>query len=44
MPSILRWPPASRVYILSGGRIGFEGTVAQLEAEDSLRREFFGLK
>ncbi len=35
---------ASRVYILSGGRIGFEGTVAQLEAEDSLRREFFGLK
>jgi branched-chain amino acid transport system ATP-binding protein len=35
---------ASRVYILNGGRTGFEGTVAELEAEDSLRREFFGLK
>jgi branched-chain amino acid transport system ATP-binding protein len=35
---------ASRVYILNGGRMGFEGTVAELEAEDSLRREFFGLK
>ena len=35
---------ASRVYILNGGRTGFEGTVAELEAEQSLRREFFGLK
>jgi branched-chain amino acid transport system ATP-binding protein len=35
---------ASRVYILNGGRMGFEGTVAELEADDSLHREFFGLK
>jgi branched-chain amino acid transport system ATP-binding protein len=35
---------ASRVYILNGGRIGFEGTAAQLEADDALRREYFGLK
>jgi branched-chain amino acid transport system ATP-binding protein len=35
---------AHRVYILAGGRIGFDGTVDQLEADDALRREYFGLK
>jgi branched-chain amino acid transport system ATP-binding protein len=35
---------ASRVYIVNGGRMGFEGTPRELEAEDNLRREFFGLK
>ena len=35
---------ASRVYILNGGRIGFEGTVERLQANDALRREYFGLK
>jgi len=35
---------AKRVYILNGGRIGFEGTVSELENNDALRREFFGLK
>ncbi len=35
---------ANRVYILSGGRIGFEGTVDALHANDALRREYFGMK
>jgi branched-chain amino acid transport system ATP-binding protein len=35
---------ADRVYILDGGRIGFEGTVAELNANDALHRAYFGLK
>ncbi len=35
---------ANRVYILNGGRIGFEGSVSELEGNDALRREYFGLK
>lgn len=35
---------ADRVYTLEGGRIGFEGTVAQLHADDALERAYFGLK
>ncbi|HZV20382.1 MAG TPA: ABC transporter ATP-binding protein [Hyphomicrobiales bacterium] len=35
---------ASRVFILAGGRIGFEGTVDELHADDALQREYFGLK
>jgi branched-chain amino acid transport system ATP-binding protein len=34
---------ADRVYTLDGGRIRFEGSVAELEADDSLRRTYFGL-
>jgi branched-chain amino acid transport system ATP-binding protein len=34
---------ADRVYTLDGGRIRFEGSVAQLEADDSLHRTYFGL-
>jgi branched-chain amino acid transport system ATP-binding protein len=34
---------AHRVYIMNGGRIGFEGTVSDLEGNGALRREFFGL-
>jgi len=34
---------ADRVFTLEGGRIRFEGTVAQLEADDSLHRTYFGL-
>ncbi len=35
---------ADRVYTLEGGRIGFEGTVAALHADDALRRAYFGLE
>ena len=35
---------ADRVYTLDGGRIGFEGTVGALHANDALRRAYFGLK
>ncbi|MGA7324821.1 MAG: ABC transporter ATP-binding protein [Rhodomicrobium sp.] len=35
---------ANRVYILNGGRIGFDGSVSELEGNDTLRREYFGLK
>ena len=35
---------ADRVYTLEGGRIGFEGTVAAMHANDALRRAYFGLK
>ncbi len=34
---------ADRVFTLEGGRIRFEGTVAELEADDSLHRTYFGL-
>jgi len=35
---------ADRVYTLEGGRIGFSGTVPELQADDALRRAYFGLK
>jgi branched-chain amino acid transport system ATP-binding protein len=34
---------ADRVFTLEGGRIRFEGSVAALEADDSLHRTYFGL-
>jgi branched-chain amino acid transport system ATP-binding protein len=34
---------ADRVFTLDGGRIRFEGSVAALEADDSLHRTYFGL-
>jgi len=34
---------ADRVYTLEGGRIGFEGSVAALHADDALQRAYFGL-
>lgn len=34
---------ADRVLTLEGGRIRFEGTVAQLHADDALHRAYFGL-
>ena len=34
---------ADRVFTLEGGRIGFEGTVAALHADDALNRAYFGL-
>ena len=34
---------ADRVFTLEGGRIRFEGTVAALEADDSLHKTYFGL-
>lgn len=34
---------ADRVYTLENGRIGFEGTVAALHADDALQRAYFGL-
>jgi len=34
---------ADRVYTLEGGRIGFEGSVAALHADDALHRAYFGL-
>ena len=34
---------ADRVFTLEGGRIRFEGTVAELEADDSLHKAYFGL-
>ena len=35
---------ADRVFTLEGGRIRFEGTVAALQADDSLHRTYFGLE
>ena len=35
---------ADRVYTLEGGRIRFGGSVAELQANDELRRAYFGLK
>lgn len=35
---------ADRVYTLDGGRIGFAGTVAEMRANDAVRRAYFGLK
>ena len=34
---------ADRVFTLDGGRVRFEGSVAELQADDSLRRTYFGL-
>lgn len=34
---------ADRVFTLEGGRIGFQGTVDALHADDALRRAYFGL-
>ena len=34
---------ADRVFTLEGGRIGFEGTVTALHADDALNRAYFGL-
>ena len=34
---------ADRVFTLEGGRIRFQGTVAQLHADDALHRAYFGL-
>ncbi|OYV37932.1 MAG: ABC transporter ATP-binding protein [Rhodospirillales bacterium 20-64-7] len=34
---------ADRVFTLDGGRIRFEGTVAELEADDALNKAYFGL-
>jgi branched-chain amino acid transport system ATP-binding protein len=34
---------ADRVFTLEGGRIGFQGTVAALHADDALHRAYFGL-
>lgn len=34
---------ADRVFTLEGGRIRFEGSVAELEADDSLHKAYFGL-
>lgn len=34
---------ADHVYTMEGGKIGFEGTVEQLHADDALRRAYFGL-
>jgi branched-chain amino acid transport system ATP-binding protein len=35
---------ADRVYTVDGGRIGFSGTVAQMRADDAVRRAYFGLR
>jgi branched-chain amino acid transport system ATP-binding protein len=35
---------ADRVYTLDGGRIGFAGGVAEMHANDALRRAYFGLR
>jgi branched-chain amino acid transport system ATP-binding protein len=35
---------ADRVYTIEGGRIGFEGTVAQMHADAALERAYFGLQ
>jgi len=35
---------ADRVYTLDNGRIGFAGTVSAMQANDALRRAYFGLK
>jgi len=34
---------ADRVYTLDGGRIGFEGSVTELHADNALHRAYFGL-
>ncbi len=34
---------ADRVFTLEGGRIGFQGSVEALHADDALRRAYFGL-
>ena len=34
---------ADRVYTLDNGRVGFEGSVAALHADNALHRAYFGL-
>jgi branched-chain amino acid transport system ATP-binding protein len=34
---------ADRVYVLEGGRMAFEGTTAQLQADNSMQRAYFGI-
>jgi branched-chain amino acid transport system ATP-binding protein len=34
---------AERVVVIEGGRVGFTGTVSELESDDALRKAFFGL-
>jgi branched-chain amino acid transport system ATP-binding protein len=34
---------ADRVYVLEGGRIAFEGTTEQLQADDAMQRAYFGI-
>ena len=35
---------ADRVYTLDNGRIGFSGTLSEMQENDALRRAYFGLK
>jgi branched-chain amino acid transport system ATP-binding protein len=35
---------ADRVYTLEGGRIGYAGSVAAMQENDTLRKAYFGLK
>ena len=42
-PNVAFLDLADRVYTLDGGRIRFEGTVPELEADDSLHKTYFGL-
>ena len=35
---------ADQVVVIEGGRVGFAGTVSELEADDALRKAFFGLE
>ena len=35
---------ADQVVVIEGGRVGFSGTVSELEADDALRKAFFGLE
>jgi branched-chain amino acid transport system ATP-binding protein len=35
---------ADRVYVLEGGRIAFAGTTQQLQADDAMRRAYFGIR
>ncbi|RIV26742.1 ABC transporter ATP-binding protein [Alicyclobacillaceae bacterium I2511] len=34
---------AERVYVLDSGRIGFAGTVKELQADDAIRKAYFGV-
>ena len=34
---------ANRAYVVDGGRISFKGSVAELEADDAVRRAYFGV-
>lgn len=35
---------ADQVVVIEGGRVGFAGTVGELESDDALRKAFFGLE